>query len=163
MNYEPLPKHTHSEPCTCPEVEPTTPCYVWIHRPFSPGRVVTFNKISDAYDFGIKLIFYERAAPLNPVDSADSTDITWTAQDGTHWLCPDTVWDVKLCKILTDVSQNVKPFRNHWCYISTEMHQVLIGLGSNIPDEDIPMRGYTLEEHDKPEDMPPLLYLSSSV
>lgn len=76
-------------------------------------------------------------------------------------MCDNTLWNVTLCEILKDVSQNVIPNGKHWLYISTEIHQILIGLGSDLPEENIPMRGYTLEEHDKPEDIPHRFVLKS--
>lgn len=135
MNYNTLPSRTHTEPCSCPADTDNTQCYVWIHRPWAEGKVVTFNKISEAYNYGIKLVF---------------------AENGKQYEYDEPIWDLPLCKILKDISQNVKPYRNHWQYISTHVHQVLIGLGSTLPDEDIPMRGYTLEAHDKSADMPAL-------
>lgn len=133
---------THNKPCTCPIDVDTTQCYVWIHRPTTEDRVVTFNKILEAYKFGIELVFAEKM----------------TSGQDSGWAAPEIDWSMPLCEILTDISHYIIPLGNHWQFIVSDVHQVLIGLGSTLPAENIGPFGYTLEAHDKPEDMPALFY-----
>ena len=140
------------------------PCYLWIHLPVSPGRVITFPSIKQAYTFAEKYVYEENARPLLPGDEVKKEfDTTWSNADGVMWVSPGMFWNMTLAQIYNDISAGNIPDYNQWMTLGTVEHQMIIGLGSDLP-EDCYTRfcvpnGYTLEDHDKPEDMPPLLRL----
>ena len=145
----------------------TQTCYLWIHIPVGYGRVITFPSIKQAYTFAEKYVYEENARPLLSTEQADKEfDTSWTGADGVIWISPGMGWDMPLTKIYDDISSGNLPKHNQWMTVSTACHQMLIGLGLDLPVECstrfcVP-DGYTLEDHDKPEDMPPLLRLEET-
>ena len=135
------------------------PCYLWIHLPYDTGRVITFPSIKQAYVFAENYVFDKNAYPL--VDAA-SSDVIWTAADGVKWVSPTMTWDKTLSKIYDDIQNCNLSEDKQWLAITTTYHQMIIGLGSDIPEKCrlyTPPSGYTLEAHDAPEDMPQLLWM----
>jgi len=161
-NMQPTPSFAHANPCLCAgrNTADKQPCYLWIHLPYGPGRVITFDSITAAYTYGEKYVFTDQARHATDDDGDGGGDgPTWTSSDGMKWIAPYMDWDMTLCKILNDISDGIKPHKDHWLFVSTERHQMLIGLGFNLPlDSQLSRWGYSLEAHDKPDDMPALLY-----
>jgi hypothetical protein len=138
----------HETPCTCVSVE--KPCYLWIHLPQGPGRIITFPSPALAYAFADNYISGEMATLV-----ADS--------DGQY--VPDVQRDITLCRLSREIATGVNPVHNgHWFIMSSDRHQMLVGLGENVPMDLLHVlpSGYTLEAHDKTDDMPPLVYLPVS-
>jgi hypothetical protein len=138
------------------------PCYLWIHLPYTPDSVITFPSIKQAYAFAEKYVYEKNARPLVPAEEIDTDrGAVWTATDDVKWISPDMYWDNTLDKIYDDIKADTLPAYKQWMVVSTGSHQMLIGLGFDLPNECInhfcAPRSYTLEDHDKPEDMPPLL------
>lgn len=136
---------THDTPCACVSVDKA--CYLWIHLPHGPGRIITFPSPALAYAFADKYISGEMAALV-----AES--------EGQYE--PDVQRDITQCRLSTEMATGVKPARDgHWFIMSSDRHQILVGLGLDVPKDLLHLMpsGYTLEAHDQPDDMPPLVYL----
>lgn len=141
-------------------------CYLWIHLPQGPGRIITFPSIKQAYAFAEKYVLEDNASPLLVRRSAfryreRSCDTTWTSADGVKWISPTMTWDNTLYKIYIDIQSGKIPEYKQWMTVFTTKHQMIIGLDSDLPEtcrQYTGVDGYTLEAHDKPEDMPPLLW-----
>jgi hypothetical protein len=136
-------------------------CYLWIHLVSGYDRVITFPSVKQAYVYAEQYVFENNAQPSEVTDNTDNTnDVVWTAADGGIWVSPDTLWDATLTKIYDDITADTLPKDKQWDILSTCCHQMVIGLGADL-SEDCANKyctsGYTLEDHDKPEDMPPLL------
>jgi hypothetical protein len=135
---------SHETPCTCVAVD--TPCYLWIHLPHGPGRIITFPNPALAYTFADNYINGEMA--------------TLVAESEGQYM-PDVQRDITLCRLSAEIATGIKPARDgHWFIMSSDRHQMLVGLGQNVPNDLLRLMpsGYTLEAHDQPDDMPHLVY-----
>ena len=154
----------HTLLCTCAELPDSVPCYVWIHLAAGTDRVVTFESLAAAYAWAEKYMFTDCACLWESVRdlSRGGDDPVWTAADGAIWTVRHMTWNTSLCLIKNNISRGVKPWKDHWMMLSTDRHQVLLGLGVDLPVAEkawISPFSYTLEAHDQPDDMPPLIYV----
>jgi len=160
MSKQPMPTKTDVPPS---DADAQT-CYLWIHLVSGYDRVITFPSVKQAYLYAEHYVFETSLKPdevTHKTIKADNTnDVVWTAADGITWVSPDTCWDITLTKIYDDITADTLPEDKQWDILSTCYHQMVIGLGTDLSEDCVNKyctHGYTLEDHDKPEDMPPLL------
>lgn len=146
-------------------------CYLWIHLVSGYDRVITFPSVKQAYLYAEQYVFETSLKPdevthntikaVKTIKAINTNDVVWTAADGITWVSPDTCWDITLTKIYDDITAGTFPEDKQWDILSTCYHQMVIGLGTDLSEDCVNKyctHGYTLEDHNKPEDMPPLLH-----
>jgi hypothetical protein len=140
-------------------------CYLWIHLVSGYDRVITFPSVKQAYVYAEQYVFENNAHSGEVTENTiNINDVVWTAADGVTWISPDTCWDTTLTKIYDDITADTLPKDKQWDILSTCCHQMVIGLGTDLSEDCADKyctSGYTLEDHDKPEDMPPFLRTQS--
>ena len=112
------------------------PCYIWLHLPYGRGRIITgFTSIRQAYVYAEKYIYEANARPFieTPDTDTDDDNIIWTAADGKKWVSPGMSWNWLLSDIYVDIETYNKPKHDQWFCLSTNRHQIIIGLGNNLP------------------------------
>jgi hypothetical protein len=134
---------SHEMICAC--VPTTVPIYLWIHLPYGPARIITFPDARMAYTYAENYITSKIVDLLAVGESVG-----------------DISYDMTLCSLTAAMEAGTTPPCNgHWMIMSTDRHQILVGLGTNVPAELCHLmmpNGYTLEAHDQMDDMPPLVY-----
>jgi hypothetical protein len=141
-DIQPTVATSHEITCTC--VPTAVPIYLWIHLPYGPARIITFPDARLAYTYATNYITSEIVDLLSVGES----------------VC-DISYDMTLCSLTAAIEAGTVGSNNgHWMIMSTDRHQMLVGLGTNVPAElcHLMPNGYTLEAHDQMDDMPPLVY-----
>jgi len=136
-----------------------TPCYIWIHMCYGPGRVITFPSIKQAYIYAEKFVYENEAKPLEAGRQTDPAwDNIWTAADGAKWIVPGMTWGSSLEKIYQDYILGCEPADQQWMTVSTGGCQMILGIGSDLPEHVVARminpHGYTLMPWDHMPHMP---------
>lgn len=140
-----MSSRAHDRFCTCNMSFDAKPCYLFIHFPHKQSKVITFNSIRAACAYAEKYIIDHEGKDIMPDDDIDyEFDTIWTIGDGVIvWAAVE--WMNTVCSILKDVSNNTD---SDWPFMITKNHQMIIGLGTNLNDNQRQLcdrYGYSLE------------------
>lgn len=160
---KPIHSKAHSLPCTCSSVvTDSRGCFLWIRKPDTPDKVITFNSISAAFAYGERCIINDDAVAMIPGTDGYEDQTVWSFDNGLdYWAKVDWYWS--LCCIFADVSANVTPASGVWPIMRSRTALISIGLGHDLTEEQrmgCSNYGYTLNSYDTLDDVPPLLWVS---
>jgi hypothetical protein len=111
-------------------------CFLWIHHYRDPSRVIVFPSIKQAYVFAERhaLSIHARQFTVSDETRDPSQNIIWKAKNGTKWIAPELFWDNTLSKIYEDIETKNLDDDYTWMALSSNTHQILIGLGNDLPN-----------------------------
>jgi hypothetical protein len=147
---EPIPTKSNI-PTATSDIQP---CFLWIHHYSNPTRVITFYSLKQAYNYAERFLLRQIARQLTAEDEEKdkSEHIIWTAADDVKWIAHNTSWANTLSKIYDDIDVNTIPEDGTWVTILSNEYQMIIGLGSDLPEalskKPYVPNGYTLEKYD---------------